>query len=125
MDDHPWMITMITSVAIRIAEGGSKGGGPGGAGAPPGNQEVRTFGFLDFRIFRLSDFRTFTGPCWTLLDPTGPYWTLLDPIGPYWTLLDPTEPYWTFFSCPHGGRGKYFGRFFSCSHGGRGKYFPN
>ena len=29
----------------------------------------------------------------------------------------------TFFSCPHGGRGKYFGSFFSCPHGGRGKYF--
>ena len=29
MDDHPWMIIMITSVAVRIAEGGSKGGGPG------------------------------------------------------------------------------------------------
>ena len=32
---------MITSVAVRIAEGGCKGGGPGGAGAPPGNQEGR------------------------------------------------------------------------------------
>ena len=32
---HPWMITMITSVAVRIAEGGSEGGGLGGAGAPP------------------------------------------------------------------------------------------
>ena len=27
-----------------------------------------------------------------------------------------------FFSCPHGGRGKYFGGFFSCPHGGMGKY---
>ena len=36
MDDHPWTIIMITSVAVRIAEGGSKGGGPEGAGAPPG-----------------------------------------------------------------------------------------
>ena len=33
MDDHPWMIIMITSVAVRIAKGGSKGGGSrGGAG---------------------------------------------------------------------------------------------
>ena len=37
---------------VRIAEGGSKGGGPGGAGAPPRNQEVnrqipgRLAGFL-------------------------------------------------------------------------------
>ena len=35
MDDHPWMITMITSVAVRIAEGGSKVADLGGAGAPP------------------------------------------------------------------------------------------
>ena len=28
-----------------------------------------------------------------------------------------------FDSCPRGGRGKYFGRSFSCPHGGRGKYF--
>jgi hypothetical protein len=31
----PWMITMITSVAVRIAEGGSKVADLGGAGAPP------------------------------------------------------------------------------------------
>ena len=28
-----------------------------------------------------------------------------------------------FVSCPHGGRGKYFGGFVSCPHGGRGKHF--
>ena len=28
-----------------------------------------------------------------------------------------------FVSCPHGGRGKYFGGFFSCPHGGRGEHF--
>ena len=84
----------------------------------------------DFRIFRFPAFWIFTGPYWTLQDPIGPYWTLLDPIGLYWTLLDLTGPYWTLLnptghlsSCPHGGRGKYFGRFFSCPHGGRGKYF--
>ena len=68
----------------------------------------RILGFSDFRIFRFLDFRTSTGPYWTLLDPIGPYWTLLDPTGPYWTLLNPTGHY---FSCPHGGRDKYFGGF--------------
>ncbi len=28
-----------------------------------------------------------------------------------------------FFSCPHGGRGKYFVGFFKCPHGGRGEHF--
>ena len=48
MDDHPWMITMITSVAVRIAEGGSKGGGLGGAGAPP---SIPTGSLLDSRTY--------------------------------------------------------------------------
>ena len=30
---------------------------------------------------------------------------------------------WRCVSCPHGGRGEYFGGFFSCPHGGRGEYF--
>ena len=29
----------------------------------------------------------------------------------------------SFVSCPHGGRGKYFGGCFGCPHGCRGKYF--
>ena len=28
-----------------------------------------------------------------------------------------------FVSCPHGGKGKYFGGVFSCPHGGRGEHF--
>ena len=58
MDDHPWMITMITSVAVRIAEGGSKGGGLGGAGAPPSFRSyVRNVGRK--KIGRRCFFETF------------------------------------------------------------------
>ena len=83
--------------AVRIAEGGSKGGGLGGAGAPPGIKAVRLLDFWIFRFddFRLSDFQIFRLSDFygTLLDPTGPYWNLLDPTGRYWTLLDLTGPY--------------------------------
>ena len=37
--------------------------------------------------------------------------------------LDSPKSGVSFFSCPAGGRDKYFGGFFSCPHGGRGKYF--
>ena len=37
--------------------------------------------------------------------------------------LDSPKSGVSFFSCPHGGRGKYLGGLFSCLHGGRGKYF--
>ena len=46
MDDHPWMIIMITSVAVRIAEGGSKGGVRGGRDPPPGFAIADSSGFF-------------------------------------------------------------------------------
>ena len=51
-------------VAVRIAEGGSKGGGPGGAGAPPG---IKKYARLDFWIRGFLDctyVRTYVSCCY-------------------------------------------------------------
>ena len=99
--------------AVRIAEGGSKGGGPGGAGALPG---TLSFAYVPPRINQ---------PLFSPSSKTSPYFCRChNETQKSWDVWpDSSKSGWSFFSCPHGGRGKYFGRFFSCSLGGRVKYF--